>query len=110
MSMDISPMNLQLMVPRSTEVSQTQHNINQHFAMQEDFSAAKEKMDAELKQKQVRERDGSEDGRIKDDPDRQKRQGGWGGSRHRRQNSSEDAAPEKLAIDLVRGQNLDISF
>ena len=54
--MDVSPMNLQIMVPKSTEVGQLQHNMNQQSAVQQDFEAIRQKADAELKQTQVRKR------------------------------------------------------
>ena len=109
--MDITPMSLQMVVPHSTEVGQVQHNMNQAGAVQQTFETLKEKEDAELKQKQVREKDAAEEGRIKDDPDHRNR-GGYGSFGRRRGNGGEvDEQPEqKFAVDPSRGRNLDISF
>ena len=52
--MDVTPMSLQVMIPHSTEVGQLQHHLNQAPMVQQDFEALRQKMDAELKQKQVR--------------------------------------------------------
>lgn len=109
--MDVSPMSLQMMVPRSAEVAQTQSNMNQAINMQQDFQALEQKADDKRKQSQVRGKENPEDGRIKDDPDRRKKQGGYaGGSRHGR--AKDDAQPEPamhLATDPSRGHLLDIS-
>mgnify|MGYP003605765663 FL=1 len=50
-------MNLQIMVPKATEVGQIQHNLNQQSAVQQDFAAIRQKAEAELKQTQVRTKD-----------------------------------------------------
>ena len=109
--MDVTPMSLQMIVPHSTEVGQVQHNMNHAAAVQQDFEAIKEKADAELKQKQVREKEGAEEGRIKDDPDHRNR-GGYGGSRRQRggNGEAEEQPEQKFAVDPSRGRHLDISF
>ena len=64
MAMDLSPMNLQIMVPKATEVSQVQHNLNQQAVVQQDFEMIRDQADAKLKMEQVRSRDEMEDGKI----------------------------------------------
>ena len=109
--MDVTPMSLQMVVPHATEVSQVQHNMNQAGALQQDFETLREKNDAELKQKQVREKDGPEEGRIKEDPDRRNRGGYYGSSRRRNGSGDGEEVPEqRFAVDPSRGRNLDISF
>ena len=111
--MDITPMSLQMMVPRAADAAQVQHNLNQANAMQSDFQAIQQKEDDKLKQEQVRAKDNPEDGRIKDDPDRQRKQGGQGSSsRHQASSSEEENVPDpvKYAKDPSRGNLLDISF
>ncbi|WP_187620265.1 hypothetical protein [Selenomonas ruminis] len=111
--MDITPMSLQMMVPRAADAAQVQHNLNQANAMQSDFQAIQQKEEDKLKQEQVREKDNVEDGRIKDDPDRQRKQGGQGSSsRHQASSSEEENVPDpvKYAKDPSRGNLLDISF
>lgn len=111
--MDVSPMSLQMVVPRATEAGQVQHNLNQANALQSDFQALKQKADDKLKQQQVRTKDNPEDGRIKDDKER--RHGGYESKRGSKQNNTaeedeEKTSQPKLAADPTRGHFLDISF
>lgn len=114
--MDISPMSLQAVVPKSSEVTQLQHNMNQQAAVQQDFEAIRQKTDAALKQKQVRKREEMEDGKIKDDPDRQKKQGRQDARKgHGQAGTGEDEAEavpsgEKMAVDTFRGHHIDIKL
>ncbi|MCR5756518.1 MAG: hypothetical protein K6F95_01245 [Selenomonas sp.] len=111
--MDVSPMSMQMLVPRSTDAGQVQHNLNQANAMQADYQAIEQKREDQLKQKQVREKENLEDGRIKDDPERQRNRGGRGGKRRAGEVAVEDTAEQpamKMATDPSRGQLLDISL
>jgi hypothetical protein len=109
--MDVTPMSLQAIVPRTSEATQVQHNMNQQSAVQQDFQAVRDKQETALKQTQVRKKDQAEEERIKDDPDRRKKQGrgrrGSGGGRHADQ--EEEAPTERFAVDVFRGRNIDIS-
>ncbi|MBO6179680.1 MAG: hypothetical protein J6O04_10930 [Selenomonadaceae bacterium] len=108
--MDVTPMSLQMVVPHSTEVGQIQHNMNQAGALQQSFETLEQKRDAELKQQQVREKDNLEDGKVKDDPERQNR-GSYRGMRRRAAaKAEEEVEEEKFAVDPSRGRHLDISF
>ncbi len=73
--MDVTPMSLQAIVPRTSEATQVQHNMNQQSALQQDFQAVRDKQETALKQTQVRKKDQAEEERIKDDPERRKKQG-----------------------------------
>ena len=110
--MDLSPMNLQVMIPRSNDASQVQHNLNQQTAVQQDFEMIRQKADDALKQKQVRAREDLEDGKIKDDPDHQKKQGQGknGQAKHKAQKMAPEQAKEKMAVDVFRGHNIDIKL
>ena len=93
--MDVTPMSLQAIVPRTSEATQVQHNMNQQSAVQQDFQAVRDKQETALKQTQVRKKDQAEEERIKDDPDRRRKQGrgrrgSGGGGRHAEQ---EEEAP-----------------
>ena len=111
--MDVSPMSMQMIVPRATDAGQVQHNLNQASALQSDYQALEQKNDDKLKQKQVRGKENPEDGRIKDDPERQRNRSGSGGGR-RSSAGEEEVLPEepvvKMAQDPSRGQLLDISL
>ena len=63
--MDVTPVSLQMIVPRATEVGQVQHNLNQAASLQQDFEAMREQADAKLKETQVRSKANPEDGSIR---------------------------------------------
>ena len=111
MVMDVTPMSMQMVVPRVSDAAQVQQNLNQAAALQQDFEAAREKADAKLKETQVRTKDNPEDGRIKDDPHRHG-QGAYEGSGKKGKRGEEDAQEEteEFAVDPARGHHLDISF
>ena len=110
--MDVSPMSMQMIVPRATDAGQVQHNLNQANALQADYQAVEQKREDQLKQKQVREKENLEDGRIKDDPERQRNRGGKGGSAGGTapEEEMEEQPAVKMATDPSRGQLLDISL
>ena len=109
MSMDVNPISLQMVVPRATDAGQVQHNLNQQPNMQQQFAMAREQMEVKTKMETVQTRDNPEDGRIKDDPERQSRGGGYfGGQRKRRERGNEEE--DRPAVDLLRGHNIDISL
>ena len=108
MSMDINPISLQMVVPRATDAGQVQHNLNQQPNIQQEFAMMREQAEVKTKMETVQTRDNPEDGRIKDDPERQSRGGGYfGGGQKRRQRDEDEERP---AIDLLRGHNIDISL
>lgn len=109
--MDVSPMSLQMIVPRATDAGQVQHNLNQANALQSDFQAIKQKADDKLKKQQVRTKDNPEDGKIKDDQEH-KNKGRYYFKRQRQNNDKSDDAEAEVnyAADPSRGHFLDISL
>ena len=107
--MEIAPVGVNMTYANAGNAAQVQHNLNHASALQQDFQAVREKLDAELKQKQVRTKDDAEGGRINDDPDRRNRQGGYyyGG---RKRNPKPEQEEENFAVDPRRGHFLDISL
>ncbi len=123
MAVDFNPMNLQMMVPKSTEVSQLQQNMHHQVNAQQDNQLSKQKETDEINQRTVQRHEEAEDGKVKDDPERERRQGGGnGGKRHRRDGEdNEDEAARILAeveelrrqsknLDIARGSLIDISW
>lgn len=111
--MDVTPISLQMMVPRAADATQVQHNLNQANAMQADFQAVHQKEDDKLKQEQVRTKDNPEDGRIKDDSDRQQKQGRKDKRVRRKSDRAEEDSGQDATLyaeDPSRGHFLDISF
>ena len=108
--MDLSPMNLQVMIPKSTEVGQMQHKLNHDGVVQQDIGALKLQQDANLKQKQVRTRDKMEDGKVKDEAKGQQGQGGQGGQQSQQHPAENEEAQAPMAVDSVRGRMIDIKL
>ena len=107
--MNVTPMNMQMMFPQANEASQVQHNLNQAGALQQSFEDVRQKEDAKLKQKQVRNKDNPEDGKI--NRDGHNGQGAYFADGKRRpEQEEEDELREKLAHDPARGNFLDISY
>ncbi|MBQ9377088.1 MAG: hypothetical protein IJU05_04720 [Schwartzia sp.] len=107
--MDVNPISLQMVVPRATDASQVQHNLNQQANVQQEFAMLREQTSVRMKMETVQARDDAEDGRIKDDPERESRNGGqyYRGQKRNREDEPEE---EKMAVDIVRGHNIDISL
>jgi len=111
MSMNVTPLSMQMVVPQSTEAGQVQHNLNQAGALQQAFEDVRQKEDARLKQQQVRNKDNPEDGRIKDDPEHRNK-GSYESRRNGARQEAEEEEPklELFARDPSRGQFLDIRY
>lgn len=110
MSMDVTPMSMQMVFPRTADATQIQHNLNQAGAMQHEFETMRQKEADKLKEQQVQEKDNADGERIKDDPDHRQRQGGYGAFGRKKNSEGDAPEPEKFAVDPSRGHNLDISF
>ncbi|MGL6015212.1 MAG: hypothetical protein ACRCZU_03835 [Selenomonadaceae bacterium] len=106
--MDLSPMNLQVIIPKSTEVGQVQHKLNHQGQVQQEAGAVRLHQDDALKQKQVRTREELEDGKVKDE--QQQNTGGGGKRRQKSTMQPEEDAEENLAVDAVRGHHIDIKL
>ena len=107
--MEMAPIGVQMTYANANNAAQVQHDMNQASALQQNFEAVREKRDAELKQKQVRNKDDAEDGKIKDDPERNRRNGGYY-YRSRREPPEFEDEDDTYAVDPRRGHFLDISF
>ncbi len=93
----------------ANNAAQVQHDMNNASALQNAFQTVREKEDAQLKQKQVRDKEEAEGRLIKDDPDRRSRQGGYYYRSQQREEDFEDE-DENYAVDPRRGHFLDISL
>ena len=108
--MEIAPVGIQMTYANATNASQVQHNANHAIALNQDTEAAKQKEDAELKQKQVRNKNDAEGGTIKDDPERNARGGGYYYNRSKKKKREDEKPQETFAVDPKRGHFLDISL
>lgn len=107
--MELAPVGVQMTYANANNAAQVQHDMNHASALQQDFQAVREKQDAQLKQKQVRNKEEAEGRVIKDDPERRKRQGGYY-YRSRRQRQEFEDEDDNFAVDPKRGYFLDISL
>ncbi|MBQ9364245.1 MAG: hypothetical protein IJT82_00595 [Schwartzia sp.] len=108
--MDVSPMSLQMVVPRANEASQVQHNLNHQTNVAQDFAMLKSEAESQMRMEQVQKRDQTEDGKIKkDDPNGRGNQQ-YRGRRRNKKEEDEDDESEKVSLDMFRGHNIDISF
>lgn len=109
--MDISPMSLQMIIPRATDAGQVQHNLNQQSALQNSYAQVQQEKETQQKQQSVITKDNADGTKIRDEGGGQNR-GGYQGNRKRR-NDDEDNGTlgnGKIASDPTRGHNIDISF
>ncbi len=112
--MDITPMSMQMVIPRAADATQVQHNLNHAAAAQHDFETMRQKEAAKLKEQQVQTKDNADEARIKDDPDRRERQGAYNGGKRRKKNpfafDEVEEPKEVFAVDPARGHHLDIAM
>jgi len=112
--MNVTPISMQMMFPQSNEAGNVQSNMQNQVNIQQSFESIRQKEDAELARQQVRAKEeASEDARVKDDPERERRQGRGGtGGRGQRRDGEDHGAEllQRLAADPNRGVHLDISF
>ena len=107
--MELAPVGVQMTYANANNAAQVQHDMNNASALQNAFQTVREKKDAHLKQKQVRNKEEAEGRVIKDDPDRRERNGGYY-YRGRRRNQEPEEEEEIYAVDPKRGYFLDISL
>ncbi len=107
--MELAPVGIQMTYANANNAAQVQQNMNHAAALQQDFQAVREKNDAQLKQKQVRNKEEAEGRVIKDDPERRERTGGYY-YRGRRRQQEPEPEDENYAVDPKRGYFLDISL
>ena len=107
--MELAPVGVQMTYANAGNAAQVQHDLNQASVLQQNFEAVREKKDAELKQKQVRNKEEAEGRVIKDDPERNTRNGGYY-YRSRREPPEFEEEGDTYAVDPRRGHFLDISL
>ena len=110
--MNVTPISMQMMIPQSNEAGNVQSNMQNQVNVQQTFESLRQKQDAELARQQVRAKEkASDDARVKDDPERERRQGqrgrGQGGREQREDHGAE--LLQRLAADPNRGVHLDIN-
>ncbi|EGO63178.1 hypothetical protein [Acetonema longum] len=113
MSMNIRPIDLQVLIPKATEAGKAQHTTNQQAAIQQqEFAALWQRISAE-RQQQVQNPAKSEGGKVtRDKQPPEKRGSQQDGQKDTEDNSEQSKEPAKATgsqfADPVRGHKIDI--
>lgn len=105
--MNIRPMDLQVLIPRTTEVAKNQNNMNQQNAIVAEQSAAEWQKLSTVRQQQIQHTPKSEGGRVGERGE-QKQQSGDHSAKGRSTGEVRPEDGEPLASDPVRGHTIDI--
>ena len=111
--MNVTPISMQMMFPQSNEAGNIQSNMQNQVNIQQSFESIRQKEDAELARQQVRAKEAaSADVRVKDAPERERRQGGGQEDQGKGARGEDHGAEllQRLAAEPNRGVHLDISF
>lgn len=111
--MNIRPVDLQIIIPKSTEVGKTQAFMNQQSLLQQQYSEEKNQKIADQRLQQVQETFKNEGGKIQKDESYQEKQKGSNKENHKRQaielDSEECIDTHKvLEKENLRGRFIDI--
>ena len=107
--MNVMPMSMQAIIPRTGEATQVQHNLNQQVNIAQNHEAQQGKEDARMKEQQVLAKENAEGGQVREDLNRNGNGRGYHGGRRAAAVENEEPR-EKMAVDTLRGRNIDISF
>lgn len=108
--MEIAPVGVQMTYANAANASNVQHNLNHEAALQQGQETIRQEKDAEIKQTQVRNKDDTEGGTIKDDPERRSRGGGYYYRSTKKIAKEEEEEQDNLSVDYRKGRLLDISL
>lgn len=106
--MNITPIEMQVIIPKATEVGKGQQQRDQQNVFQQQFGAAELQQKAEHKLKQVQTTEKSEGQKIKKDSKKKKNKDQGGASGSQKEQVDEDDVV--MAVDTFRGRNIDIKF
>lgn len=109
--MNIRSIDLQVLIPKTSEVAKVQQNINQQPTVaQEEFAAVWQQVSSE-KQRKVQKTPSSEGGKINRESEHHRKQSDNGTETHQNQSSdNKDENNVKEQTDPVRGHHIDISL
>lgn len=109
--MNVSPMDMQVIIPKATEVGKGQQQRDHQNVLQQEFGAAQFQRESDRKPRQVQHTEKQQpEKKIKEDG--QRRGGGGAQSGEQRDGSEPDGHKEeiRMAVDVVRGRNIDIKM
>lgn len=107
--MNISPMNMQVVIPKATEVGKGQQQREQQTVFQQDFGAEKYQQNAHQRLKQVQKAEESESKKINDNQSKEEKRRGQQnfGEKNKKKENDEEVV---MAVDTFRGHNIDIKM
>lgn len=108
--MNIRPVDLQVLIPRATEVGKSQQVIDHQSSLQQQQFAEQWQQISTKRQQQVQEAPKGEGGKIQNE---KKEQGKQKGGKHRQKNGVADLTDDEITNnasldDPVRGHTIDI--
>lgn len=107
--MSITPVDMQVIIPKSTEVGKNQQARDHQEVFQQQFGATEFRENANQKLRQVNKKDEAEGEKIKDDPEHGNKQG-YSQNRHSKRKEHEDTDEVVMAVDTLRGRTIDIKM
>jgi len=107
--MNISPLDMQVIIPKSTEVAKSQQIRDHQSVFQQEHGAVEFQHQADVKLTQVQTTEKSQGEKIKDKQNKEhgKREANQNGSHHE-ENTDEEEVP--MAVDTIRGRHVDIKM
>lgn len=107
--MNVGSLDLQVLIPRSTDVSKVQQNADQQPAMQQQQFAAEWQQISAQRQQQIQNSSKSEGSKIKaDERERRQQAKGEHEDSHSQKRQSDPDCPEEHASDPFLGNKVDI--
>lgn len=113
--MNIRPVDLQIIIPKATEVGKTQAFMNQQSSIQQQYSEEKNQRIADQRLQQVQETFKNEGGKIQRDESYQEKHKGSHEERHKkkaRELESDDVTDSHKVLEKenLRGRFIDIKM
>lgn len=106
--MNITPIEMQIVVPKSTEVGKVQHQQDHESALQQDLTAQQMKQAAQHKMSQVQNSEKSEGQKIRRDG--KNNSGGQGRRQGKQRDHEQEEEETMMAVDTNRGRRIDIKL
>jgi hypothetical protein len=106
--MNISPLDMQVIIPKSTEVAKSQQVKDHQSVVQQEHGAVEFQQQADVKLTQVQTTEKSQGEKIKNKQNKEqsKREASQHGS-HQEEHTDEEIP---MAVDTIRGRHVDIKM
>ena len=108
--MSIRPIDMQVLIPKATEVGKQQNNLNQQSTLQQQQFVEELKKTVQVRQQQVQGMDKSQGGKVERDENQKHKKHPREFARNHDQpkEASEQEDPEGVGQDPLRGHIIDI--